>query len=85
MATVLRIPTTRAQRALARYREEEEAFRLVLEVLVEWRREDLLLKLFGVYRARLRMLRHLAGELLGGTEQPYVAEELRRFVRRRDP
>ncbi len=77
------MPTTAAQRALARFRAEEDAFRVVLDALVEWRREDLVVKMFGVYRARMRMLRRLVGAPLD--DEPYAADELRRYVRRRDP
>jgi hypothetical protein len=81
------MPLTDAQLALARFREESNAFRLVLSILVQWRRpdSDVFLKLFGVYRARMRMLRSLARGLLDRVEEPSVADELRRFSQQRDP
>jgi hypothetical protein len=84
MADVLRLPLSDAQRALARFREEERAFVAVLEVLNDWRREELFRRLFGVYRQRMRQLRKLAGALLDGVEAQPEAEELRRFARKRD-
>jgi hypothetical protein len=85
MGRLLRIPMTREERALARFRQEEDAFRIVLDVLVQWRRDDLFLKVFGVYRSRLRHMRLLAGSLLGEAKQSHAADELRWFARRRDP
>jgi hypothetical protein len=85
MGRVVQIPTTRAQQALARFHAEEEAFRAVLDVLVEFRSaNELVVGVYSVYRARLRMLRRLAGGLLDCVEQPRPAEELREYTRKRD-
>lgn len=87
MGEVLRLRVTEAQRTLARFRDEERAFVMVLDVLKEWRREELFTRMFGVYRSRMRHLRKLAGSLLDGVESRPAAEELRRFgpKRERDP
>jgi hypothetical protein len=85
MAVVVRMPATPAQRALARYREEERAFGLVLEVLKQQGYlEDVFLRVFTVYRTRMRHLRRLHGALRG-VEGPSASDELRRFRRDRDP
>ncbi len=81
---VLRLPSSSAQRALARFREEEHAFGVVLEILKDERREDLFIRLFSLYRTRMRRLRNLAGALLAGVEQSHAVDELRRFARERD-
>jgi hypothetical protein len=85
MAAVVHLPMTPAQRALARYREEERAFRIVLEVLKRSSREDLFLKVFSVYRSRMVHLRRLCGGLLREVEPPSATDELNRFSRDRDP
>jgi hypothetical protein len=85
MAAVVHLPMTPAQRALARYREEERAFGVVLEALKHPSREDLFLKLFSVYRSRMVHLRRLCGGLLRDAELPSAADELKRFSRDRDP
>jgi len=84
VAKLVRLPASRAQQALARYRDEERAFRIVLEVLKEWRREKLFIPLFTVYRARMQMLRRLAGALLADVEPSSASEELRGFSRKSD-
>jgi hypothetical protein len=73
-----------AQRALARFRAEEQAFSLVLEVLKEWRREDLFLRVFTVYRSRMRFLRRFAGTLVADMQQPSAFEDLERFAESED-
>jgi hypothetical protein len=80
MARLLTLPVTTAQRALARFHNEEDAFRTVLDALAQWRQNGLVLGVFTVYRARLRMLRRLAGGLLDGIEEPSATEELRRIT-----
>jgi hypothetical protein len=87
LGQLLRMPTTDARQALARFREEAEAFRLVLRTLVQWRGgdNDVFLKLFGLYRARMRMMRSLARGLLDRVEEPNVVDELRLFAQQRDP
>jgi hypothetical protein len=86
MAGVVHLPATPAQRALAHYREEERAFGVVLEVLKGSRRgDDLFLKVFSVYRARMMHLRRLCGAHLSGLELRSAGEELQRFSRDRDP
>ncbi|HET7827226.1 MAG TPA: hypothetical protein VFK90_17950 [Anaeromyxobacter sp.] len=87
MGRVLKMPTTSAQQALARFRREEDSFRTVLDVVAEWRNNELLVALFGIYRKRLRLLRLLYGRLLDGAEERTAADELQRFrsVRRATP
>jgi hypothetical protein len=85
MARVLRIPTTRGQRALAAYREEQLAFRVVLAALRDWKRDALFVKVFSLYRARMRFLRNCAAGLLMDIEEETAVEELKRFARERDP
>jgi hypothetical protein len=80
MGRVLTLPTTRAQQALARLRLEEDAFRAVLEVLAQWNYNDLVVRVFAVYRTRLRTLRRLAGGLLDGVAEPDFVGELRRLT-----
>jgi hypothetical protein len=80
MGRVLTIPATPAQRALARFRREEDAFRTVLDVLAERRENALVLGVFGVYRKRIRLLRMLYGRLLDGAEEHTTADELQRFT-----
>jgi hypothetical protein len=85
MAGVVHLPATPAQRALAHYREEERAFGTVLEVLKGSRRDELLLKVFSVYRARMLHLRRVCGAHLSGLDLRSAGEELRRFSRDQDP
>ncbi len=82
MGRVLKIPTTRTQQAIARFHMEEDAFRTVLDVLVQWGQDDLVVRLFGVYRTHLRTLRRLAGGLLDSVEELSPAAELRQFTSR---
>jgi hypothetical protein len=87
MGDVLRLPATDAQRALARFREEERSFVLVLEVLKEWGRDELFQRVFTLYRRRMCHLRKLAGSLLRDVEPRWAVEDLRRLgkTRERDP
>jgi hypothetical protein len=82
---VLTLPTSTAQRALAGFREEERAFGVVLDVLREWRHEELFLRMFRLYRKRMRCLRKIAASLLDSAAPPSAVEELRRFSRERTP
>jgi hypothetical protein len=82
---VLTLRTSIAQRALARFRAEERAFGVVLDVLREWRHEDLLVRMSALYRKRMRCLRKIAGSLLDSDASPSAVEELRRFSRERTP
>jgi hypothetical protein len=84
MAQLVRLPATPAQRALARYRDEERAFGLVLEILKRSRRDELFLKLFTVYRSRMLHLRRLFGGVRSKVEAP-PADDLQRSSRERDP
>lgn len=85
MGRVVQIRTTPQQQALARFHAEEEAFRAVLDVLVQFRAaNELVVGVFTVYRSRLRMLRRLAGGLLDGASEAPVSEELREYTRKRD-
>jgi hypothetical protein len=84
MGNVLRFRVTEAQRVLARFRAEENAFHIVLDALKEWRRDELFVRVFTLYRARMRHLRKVAGSLLGGVELRSAGEELETFSRARD-
>jgi hypothetical protein len=79
-AKVVHLPASAAQRALAAFRDEERAFSLVLEVLKEWRREELFVRVFTLYRARMRHLRKVASWLAATAEPRSAVDELRRFA-----
>lgn len=85
MGNVLRMKTSRAQRALVSFREEQRAFRTVLELLKQWRREDLFVKVLAVYRSRMKSLRKVAGALISEAEAGSTADELRAFSTQREP
>jgi hypothetical protein len=85
MASILRMKTSRAQRALVSFREEQRAFRTVLELLKQWKREDLFVKVFAVYRSRMKSLRKVAGALLSEVEPSSAADDLRSFSNQREP
>jgi hypothetical protein len=85
MSGVVRLPLTPAQRALARFRDEQRAFGVVLAILKETRREALFLKIFSLYRTRMRHLRRVGGATLDAIDSRTAAEELRGFSRERDP
>ncbi len=78
---VVRLRLSRGEELLSRYRDEERAFRMVLEVLSHWRRLALFDALYAVYRVRMRMLRRLAGALLADVQPGSVADELRELAR----
>jgi len=83
VGTITALPLSRADRLAARCREEQRAFRIVLETLKASAggRGELFLKLYGFYRVRMRTLRRIAGALAPETS---AAEELAELMRARD-
>jgi hypothetical protein len=81
---VVVLPLSRGQRLLARCRDEERAFRLVLGSIRAGRRDKLFLDLFGFYRVRMRLLQRLAGTLLQEWEPGTATDALRAFSARDD-
>ncbi len=81
MGKVLAIPLSFRQRQLVAYREEERALEIVLQALLDCRKEHLFGELFAFYRVRKRHVRNVSQALAQVIEPLPALEDLRRIQR----